>query len=367
MNTVRLAIFAIAAMSLAACTTMSKRELSSYQPGSGAQCYDRQAEPYTMVVDAHFHPKPFGGPAVPIDETQGYLDKTGVRFVVYFGIGQVLEIDETCTYYLDCPGVTALPSIKNDFANALEFDNYRDTHEELETQTLLSMTFMDLANPEDIVDTIALYDREYPGMFTWAGELNVIKQALLGNMHEPATVESINGWAGFMEILRERNIPVTLHSDLGNNDNPTEFVHLMEHILETYPDNKIVWAHMGLSKELTNMDPAQHISIMKQALDKAPNLMLDISWRVLYDTYFVNPEYAAQYVEFLNEYSDRILTGTDFVASRNKTFGVYKEEIDVVSRIHQGLDDKAFRNIALGQAFFDFVDLDFAAPPVCAG
>ncbi len=359
-------LLATIALTMTACTT-SRRDLASYEPGSDAACFDRASEPYTMVVDAHFHPKPFGGPAVPIDEVQGYLDRTGVRFVVYFGIGQVLEVNETCTYYLDCPGITALPSIKNDFANALEYDNFRDTRESMPANTLLSMTFMDLANPDDIVDTIALYDREYPGMFRWAGELNVIKQALLGNSHEPATIESIDGWSGFMEVLKERDIPVTLHSDLGNNDNPTEFVPLMQHVLKSYPDNKIVWAHMGLSKELTNMDPAQHIAIMREALDMAPNLMLDISWRVLYDTYFVNPRYAEMYTEFLNEYSDRILTGTDFVASRNKTFQVYKEEIDVVSRIHQGLSDEAFRNIALGQGFFDFVGLDYAAPQVCSG
>jgi hypothetical protein len=355
-----------ASLAVAGCSSMSTRELASYEPGSAAQCYDRESEPYTMVVDAHFHPKPFGGPAVPIDEVQGYLDKTGVRFVVYFGIGQVLEINETCTYYLDCPGTAAIPSIKNDFANALEYDNFRDTHEELPAHTILSMSFMDLANPEDIVDIIGLYDREYPGMFGWAGELNVVKQALLGNSHDPATMESIDGWKGFMDILRERNIPVTLHSDLGNNDNPTEFVPLMEHVLDSYPDNKIVWAHMGLSKELTDMDPSQHIDIMSKALDRAPNLMLDISWRVLYDTYFVNPEFADQYVDFFNKYSDRILTGTDFVASRAKTFGVYKEELDVVSRIHQGLTDDAFRNIALGQGFFDFAGLDYGAPQICS-
>ena len=41
----------------------------------------------------------------------------------------------------------------------------------------------------------------------------------------------------------------------------------MQHILQRYPDNKIVWAHMGLSKELSKMDPKQHIAIMKKALD----------------------------------------------------------------------------------------------------
>lgn len=352
-------------LSLAACTTTPNRDLASFKTGAGAQCYDRDKEPYTMVVDAHMHPKPFGGAAVPYSEMQEYFDNTGVRFAVYFGIGQIIEMDSTCTYYLDCQGTKALPSIKNDFANGLEYDIYRDTADEVPTETILSMSFMDLAHPEDAAETIALYDKEYPGMFKWAGELNVIKQALLGNGHEPATFDSINEWASFMKILEERGIPATLHSDLGNNDEPAKYVELMDHILKTYPNNKIVWAHMGLSKELTNMSPDEHIKILKAALDKAPNLMLDTSWRVLYDTYFINPEYLKKYIVFMNEYSDRILNGTDFVASRAKTYKTYREELEVVSRFHKDLDDDAFRNIALGENFFRLMDLDYTAPSIC--
>jgi len=342
------------------------RDLASFKLDAADQsCYDRESESYTSVIDAHMHPLPFGGEAVPFAEMNEYFQNTGVRFAIYFGIGQVLEIDSTCTYYLDCPGTKALPSIKNDFVNAMQYDVYRDTHEDEKVHIVLSMTFPDLAHPEDIVELVHLYDKEFPGMFKWAGELNVIKQALLANGHERSTIQSIDKWADFMEILRERDIPVTLHSDLGNDQNPTEFVHLMKHILKQYPDNKIVWAHMGLSKELATMDPETHIQIMKTALDNSPNLILDTSWRVLYDTYFFKPEVEKQYVAFFNEYSDRILNGTDFVASRAKTFEIYKNELDVISRFHKELDDKAFRNIALGENYFRLLNLEYQAPSIC--
>ena len=221
-----------------------RRSLDSFAKSNPApQCYDRSKEPYTAVVDAHFHPRPFGGAPIPPAEMFANFDRLGVRFVNYFGIGQILELDSGCTYYLDCPGTTAKPSIKNDFGNGMDYVAY--PHENL--HITLSMTFIDLAHPEDVVNTIALYDKEYPGMFKWAGELNVMKQALLNNNHEPATLKSIDGWAPFMKILQERNIPVTLHADMGNDTNPTEFLYLMEHVLKQYPNNKIVWAHMGLS------------------------------------------------------------------------------------------------------------------------
>ncbi|MCW5211959.1 amidohydrolase family protein [Desulfobulbus sp. TB] len=346
--------------------SVSKRSLASFQVNPEAQeCYDRDREGYTAIVDAHMHPRPFGGKAVPFAEMNSYFENTGVRFATYFGIGQVLEIDSTCTYYLDCPGTMALPSIKNDFVNAIEYDEFRDTHEEQNVDITLSMTCPDLANPEDILDLIHLYDKEFPGMFKWAGELNVIKQALLKNGHEPATTASIDKWSDFMKIIRKREIPVTLHSDLGNDKEPTKYLYLMKYILKRYPKNKIVWAHMGLSRELASMNPSTHIEIMTSVLDKNPNLMLDTSWRVLYDTYFNKTEVEKLYVEFFNKYSDRILNGTDFVASRAKNFEVYKNELDVISRFHKRLNDEAFRNIALGENYFRLLGSDYHAPYIC--
>jgi len=336
-----------------------RRSLASFAKASGpAPCFDREQEPYTAVVDAHFHPRPFGGAAIRPAELFKYFDDAGVRFVNYFGIGQVLDLKSGCTYYLDCPGVPALPSIKNDFVNGMEVVAY--PHDNL--HVTLSMTFMDLANPQDIVRTIELYDKEYPGMFKWAGELNVMKQALLGNLAEPADMEDIENWAPFMQILRERNIPVTLHADLGNDAEPTKFVPLIMKVFETYPDNKIVWAHMGLSKELSNMDPQLHVSLMKKALDRYPNLMLDISWDVLYESY---REFGPVFVAFFNQYPDRILPGTDFVAAGTKDYSKYAHELDVTSRVNKFLSDEAFRRIALGENYFRLLGLPYEAPQVC--
>lgn len=332
--------------------------LADFRKGSGAACFDRATQPYTAVLDTHFHPKPFGGDALDAEDLYATFDRMGVRFVNYFGIGQVLELHANCNYYLDCPGVTAMPSIKNDFVNGLELAALDPD----KVHVTLSMTFMDLAHPEGAAEMIALYDKEFPGMFRWVGELNVIKQALLGNNHEPATPESIDGWAPFMDILRERGIPVTLHSDLGNNANPTEFLHLMEHVLETYPDNKIVWAHMGLSKELSTMSPEQHVAIMSRLLDAYPKLMLDISWDVLYNSYH---QWGDVFIPFFNEYSTRILPGSDFVAAGYKVTDQYARELEITSRALRVLDDEAFRNIALGENFFRLMEIDYEAPAIC--
>ncbi len=338
---------------------LPKRSLNDFKKSNvNAPCYDRKNEPFTPVVDSHFHPRPFGGKAITPPELYRFFDEAGVRFVNYYGIGQVLELKSECTYYLDCPGVNAEPSVKNDFVNGMEVTAYK--HENL--NIVLSMTFMDISKRDDILKTIKMYDKEFPGMFKWAGELNVVKAALTKNGHTYVTPENIAKWAPFMKVLRERNIPVTLHSDLGNDANPTLYLPLMQKVLATYPNNKIVWAHMGLSKELTKMNPDLHVSIMKKILDQYPNLYLDISWDVLYESY---RDFGPIFIKFFNENPDRILPGTDFVAAGHKEYKTYANELDLTSRVLKYVNDDAFRQIALGENYFKLLGLDYQAPQVC--
>lgn len=359
MNIFRIKVIAVLmCIFIAGCT--SHRELSGFD-SADTECFDRTSEPYTSVVDTHLHFRPFGGPAVPFKDIIEYLDNSGVRFVNVYGIGQSLPIYSSCTNFHDCPGTPVLPSIKNDFINAANYlrENPQGVH------MTLAMTFPDLAKPDQIVEQIELFDTEYPGLFKWMGEVNLVKQALFNNHHSATPLESIRQWSEFMSILRERGIPIAIHSDLGNDNNPTQYLHLMEEVLKLYPDNKIIWVHMGLSKQLKSVDPDMHIAILKSFLDRNRNLMLDISWRVIYDNYFAKDDVRDKYVSFINKYSDRILPGTDFLASRRKNHEVYEKELDVNSRINKYLNDEAFRNIALGQNYFRLLNLDYEAPQIC--
>ena len=324
-------------------------------------CYDRSVQPQTPVVDTHLHFRPFGGATIPFSEVVSYLEKTGVLFVNIYGIGQMLPAASSCTYYLDCPGTPVRPSLKNDFVNAANYVMQTSPG----IHMTLSMTFPDLSRPESILPGVQLLDEEYPDTFTWMGEINLVKQALFGNGHEPVPIAKITEWADFMKVLRARNIPLAIHADLGNDEDPTRYLPLIQEMLRLYPDNKIIWMHMGLSRELAGMDVSQHIQTMKSLLDQYPNLMLDISWRVIDDHYFSSPEARVLYVPFLNEYSERVLPGTDFLASRDKNFNVYQTELRITSRIIRYLDDNAFRNIALGQNYFRLLGLEYTAPPVC--
>ena len=293
-----------------------------------------------------------------------YFDSAGVRFAMLYGIGQTLPYDGECTYYLDCIGTLARPSVKNDFENAANYVEYpqKDIH------IGLSMTFPDLSNPKAIADHIQLLDDEYPELFKWMGEVNLHKEALRGNGHVPASIEDIKRWKKFMKVLEEREIPIAIHSDLGDDKNPTKNLELMEAVLQRYPDNKIIWMHMGLSRELVKMNPREHIALMSRFLDENPNLSLDISWTVIAEAYFNTPYRKAQYIDFFNRYPTRILAGTDFVASSNKNKDIYLKETVVTGNILADVNDTAFRAIALGQNYFDLapnLNERFEAPQIC--
>jgi len=286
-----------------------------------------------------------------------------VLFANIYGIGQTLPIDSKCIHYTDtdCTTMPVLPTIKNDIINA---DNYLE-HPPQGVHMVVSMTFPDLASPDNIVSQIELLDRRYPSVFKWMGEANLVKQALLKNSHFPATKDNIIEWKPFMKMLRVRDIPLTIHADLGDDNEPKKYLPLMEYVLQQYPDNKIVWAHLGLSMELVHMDVPEHILTMEPLLEEYPNLMFDISWRVLEDKYFSDTQIRDQYVAFFNTYPSRFLTGTDFVAAREKTFEVYTKELDLTSNINQYLSDDAYRRIALGQNYIDLLGLDHQAPQIC--
>ncbi len=348
--------------------------LANFVKGS-SDCYDRQTRLPLAVVDTHLHVRPFGGRPIPFPDLLNYLRQSGVLFANLYGIGQRLPVNSPCTYYLDCPGVSADPSLKSDFSNA---ENSLDV-DTSGLKLVLSMTFPDLAKPAEVLPQMAILDKEYPGLFRWMGEVNLAKQALYNNGHQAVPIERIAAWKPFMAELQRRNIPIAIHSDLGNDKDPLKYLPLMERVLNLYPNNRIVWMHLGLSKELAEIDwqhlgqskqesiseVRHHVALLETLLRRYPNLSFDLSWRVIDDQVFSDPVKRDLYVGLINRWPRRFIPGTDFVAAAGKGEGVYRDELAVTSAILGRVNDEAFRRIALGQNFFELAGLEAVAPPLC--
>ncbi len=314
------------------------------------------------VVDSHFHMRPFGGKPIEMKKMINILKRSGILFVEIEGIGQKIINDPKCNYK-DCPN-SLVNTMLNDILNAqLLIDNNLLDISGIKIN--LSMTFADLSRPKEIVKGIHYLDKKYPSLFNWMGELNVVKQSLFIHKVKPISLTIIPQWKYFMKILRDRKMPLSLHSDLGNNADNFKYLPLMERILFLYPKNIIVWLHLGLSQELTNIDPKKHTELLDFFLTKYKNLYFDISWRILYDQVFHDPPKKIYYVNLMNKFPERFLTGTDFVNSINKTEQNYKEELRITSLILNDLNNKAFRQIALGQNYLDLIHSKYKAPVIC--
>jgi len=348
--------------------------LSDYD--GNASCYNRDTSSFWAVVDSHLHFRPFGGSAVRTKTTLDWLRDSGILFSSMYGIGQRFPVSSDCVYYLEdgCTNETITPSIKDDVHNG---DSYAE-HDETSTERLKlfpSMAFPDLSDPDTIYPQIKLLDKEFPNVFSFAGEANVVKQAIFENGQGPVTKDEIDNWADFMAVLRDRAIPLMLHSDLGNNTNNTEYLDLMDRIVGDYPDNLICWLHLGLSRELTTFEGGaeEHVAILEGVLNKSSNLYFDLAWSVLWDDHFSNETQRGVYVQFINKWSHRIIPGTDQVLSRNttgdnthvRTLGDYQADLNTTSLIYQYVDDRAFRNIALGQTYLDLLGSNYTAPEIC--
>ena len=60
------------------------------------------------------------------------------------------------------------------------------------------------------------------------------------------------------------------------------------------------------------------------------------------------------YIDLINKNPTRFLSGTDFVTSSNKTYKIYKDEVECTSKIYQSVNDEVFRNIVLDKNFIDY-------------
>ena len=56
---------------------------------------------------------------------------------------------------------------------------------------------------------------------------------------------------------------------------------LIDAILDRYPKLKVIWSHIGLSKELQNLHPKIHTHILEHLFQKYQNLYIDMSWDIL--------------------------------------------------------------------------------------
>jgi len=308
------------------------------------ECWHRHGvDGFFSVIDAHNHFRPFYGPPVPWDMYMGWLHDHGILFSTMLGIGQKLKKknldDPECCYYLHCAtfDYPVTPDTSNDVENAKDFlSKYKDQPLSEKIHLIPSVTFPNLQQPENNSRNLGVLESTYQGVFKWAGEVNVFKHALAangffenGNRVNEEYIKS-GKLNTFFKRMEDVKWPTTLHCDLGcdnydkvpldtgcvvpqdeldlakrnyrwwkdflgpyfggffdSSNTPKQNFKKIQHLkiwdtlLTTYPNMTVVWAHLGLSKELKHLHPTVHAFIIDNLFSRHKNLYADISWDVL--------------------------------------------------------------------------------------
>jgi len=314
-------------------------------------CWDRHGvDGFVSPVDAHNHFRPFFGPPVPWDMYMEWMRAHGILFTTMLGIGQqLLKKDENandCCYYLHCAtyDYPVTPDPKNDIENAKDFKTkYENKPLSKQIHLIPSITFPNLQQPENNTRILKRLESDYQNVFGWAGEINVFKHALaangfFANGNRVTEAGIANGdLDGFFQRMETTKWPTTLHCDLGcdqydsvpweqgcfvpeeqlrlaesqftwwkdilgpyyrgffdasnkpkSNFKKIQHLKVWNELLSRYPKMTVVWAHLGLSKELKYLHPSVHVHIISTLFKRHPNLHADVSWDVLAKQIFMN-------------------------------------------------------------------------------
>eukprot|EP00091_Calanus_sinicus_P014765 TRINITY_DN3243_c0_g1_i3.p1 TRINITY_DN3243_c0_g1~~TRINITY_DN3243_c0_g1_i3.p1 ORF type:complete len:565 (-),score=165.35 TRINITY_DN3243_c0_g1_i3:132-1826(-) len=307
-------------------------------------CWERHGvDGFFSIIDAHNHFRPFYGPPVPWDMYMNWLHDHGILFSTMLGIGQKLKKKNKdapeCCYYLHCAtfDFPVTPDTSNDIENAKDFiSKYKDQPLSEKIHLIPSVTFPNLQQPENNSRNLGVLESTYQGVFKWAGEINVFKHALAangffenGNRVNEEYIKS-GKLNTFFKRMEDVKWPTTLHCDLGcdnydkvpldtgcvvpqeeldlakrnyrwwkdflgpyfggffdSSNTPKQNFKKIQHLkiwdtlLTTYPNMTVVWAHLGLSKELKHLHPTVHAYIIDNLFSRHQNLYADISWDVL--------------------------------------------------------------------------------------
>ena len=112
--------------------------------------------------------------------------------------------------------------ISNDWASLMYFGSYFKNQSSA-MNMVLSATFPNLQRPGEIMKHLNKLENEFPGAFKWAGEINVIKHALVGNgfFKEDTSPRLTKKFIDdgnldpFFRRMEAKGWPVTLHCDIG--------------------------------------------------------------------------------------------------------------------------------------------------------
>lgn len=184
----------------------------------------------------------------------------------------------------------------------------------------------------------------FPGVFRGIGEVlcrhDDLTDLMLGQpprADHPA-LEDIYAYAG------EEGVPVVVHQDITSvgRDDPI-YLEELARALEAHPDTTFVWAHAGHSRRVEVEDYPRFVG---EALERYPNLNLDLSWYVFDRLVCPEGEPSEAWLNLAESYGGRICIGSDIFGE----FDALQDKMARFTPFWDALSIRAREDVAMGAA-----------------
>ncbi|WP_179953123.1 amidohydrolase family protein [Desulfobotulus mexicanus] len=190
---------------------------------------------------------------------------------------------------------------------------------------------------EHIVNMLQIY----PGVFSGIGEFTVFKEVVSAKTYGKAVTFNEPALDRIFALAGKVGLVVNIHSDIDAmspdpslGGRPRYFDSFLA-LVKRHPDTTVIWAHTGLGRFVR--PSAEHLQLLRMALDGSPNLNMDISWSVLAETITSSKESLSSWSALLSDYPDRFLFGTDAVSPSSEKYG---RELSMYDELWKKLPEK---------------------------
>lgn len=275
--------------------------------------------PRYNIVDSHLHFLDFVQDSDGLTALTEAMDASGVSEAILFGMPMVKKWDylmkEPPTYYM---------------SNDSRCYYYSGTdhilaHELLSAPEEIRRRFHPFCCGFECTDKYAAQQierllRMYPKLWCGIGELMSRHDDLTALTYGEGIHMDSPAFRMIYDLAADYDLPVLVHHNLSaKHCKEPLYVNELNRALEHNRKCKIIWAHVGMSREI---EIEELLIIAGGLLNDNPNLYVDISW-VFYENYIRGElmRYGADgsesfedlWVPLIEKYSDRVLLGTDKV------------------------------------------------------
>jgi predicted TIM-barrel fold metal-dependent hydrolase len=207
----------------------------------------------------------------------------------------------------------------------------------------------------------------FPGVFSGVGEFSIHKEFVsskiegdVASLYDPA-IDSI------LNFCAEVGLVVLIHNDIDNpfpKQGKPNYLDGMLDLVERHPKTTIIWAHIGVGRIVVPLQDM--VTLMDRILSDPAynNLYFDISWDQVAKYIVASAMSVSNTATIINKYSDRILFGTDNVASTSQekhieVFHIYdplwqvltpEVREKIVMKNYETLFDKARKDVRAWEA-----------------